>query len=508
MLRVKLIFLLIIFSGEVASSQQIYFNNRYPFESYNWNSSLSIVECDSSFITSGGCGDSLNYFWNKILFRKIDKSGEVEKIEICGDTIARHYSGYPGSLHKKNDNYIYLAGAKQYYDPIVFNSGYLMALTNDLDTMWTKEFFGDVSYPIDSSCHFNDMDVCENGDLIFTGELYIYHLPSKTILLRSDSLGNQRWIKYFGSVGINSGYSVVETSDHGFAIGCYQFDPENNNSGDPLIIKTDSLGVKQWEKNIGGPFPDNAAMLSISSDSSIVVGTMYSDSIGGTDPYSRVHIIKVSEDGTILWDKKYGDSKVKYNHLRNIRCLDDGNIIACGDRTNDPPHRSGWMMKLASNGDSLWFRYHDLIHGQNSLNYLYDFVHTEDEDFIACGYVIPIAPDTGYNDAWIIRLDSFGCDTPGCQTVNIVEVPDNSYNSLKIFPNPANTEIQIDLPILPNVGSSLLIYDLFGRKQDEVYIPRNQYQARIDISQYSPGVYIAVLKDENKILGRGKFIKR
>lgn len=80
---------------------------------------------------------------------------------------------------------------------------------------------------------------------------------------------------------------------------------------------------------------------------------------------------------------------------------------------------------------------------------------------------------------------------------------------LGVYPNPASNEIQIDIRYsIIDTRYSIFIYDLFGRKQDEVNISRNQNQLRIDISQFPSGVYIAVLKDESKVLERGKFIKR
>jgi hypothetical protein len=52
------------------------------------------------------------------------------------------------------------------------------------------------------------------------------------------------------------------------------------------------------------------------------------------------------------------------------------------------------------------------------------------------------------------------------------------------------------------------IFDIFGRKQNEIIIPKGQNQTRVDVSAYPSGVYIVVLKDDSGIVSRGKFVKR
>jgi hypothetical protein len=118
-------------------------------------------------------------------------------------------------------------------------------------------------------------------------------------------------------------------------------------------------------------------------------------------------------------------------------------------------------------------------------------------------------PDTGTQDAWVIKLDSMGCDTPGCALGTGIEHPWNPVpdsRSLLIFPNPADQYINIRYPIL-DTRYSLFIYDLFGRKQDEIIIPKGQQELRIDISAYPAGIYVAVVKDEKGTVARGKLVK-
>ncbi|MCD4723467.1 MAG: T9SS type A sorting domain-containing protein [Bacteroidales bacterium] len=52
----------------------------------------------------------------------------------------------------------------------------------------------------------------------------------------------------------------------------------------------------------------------------------------------------------------------------------------------------------------------------------------------------------------------------------------------------------------------MLIYDIWGRQQEEMQIPKGQEQVKIDVSTYPAGIYFAVLRNEKEILGRRKFV--
>ena len=78
----------------------------------------------------------------------------------------------------------------------------------------------------------------------------------------------------------------------------------------------------------------------------------------------------------------------------------------------------------------------------------------------------------------------------------------NDINSVSIFPNPAETFINIDLKEDVNVND-ILIIDLMGK---EVYKSKSITSSRIDVSFLEEGNYIIVV---NSNLGKqvGKFVK-
>jgi hypothetical protein len=411
------------------------------------------------------------------------------------------------------NNEHYLAGSKNYYSPTNHDVGMVMKMNHDWDTIWIKEYSMNLDDYPDTSTLINQMAICNNGDLVLVGNTSRPDIGSNTLLMRIDTAGEVLWIKTYtySRHTMIDGYSVIQTSDNGFAIGGDWYMPGTYALGDPIIIKTDSMGNREWLINLGGWYEDYVAMLCRSADGNILMGTTIADTAVGNSPISRINVVKLDNEGNIIWNKKYGPSSLD-NFLENIRCLEDGNIICTGSVLKHPPWNSGWILKLDSNGDSLWYRLYNYFSGDGSLNNLYDIIPTYDSGFFACGGLFPIPPDTGIQSAWGLKLDSFGCEWEGCDTT--VEVKEHGgletwgHGELYLWPNPTKTIVNCQLSNVDCRGDcSLVIYDIFGREVMKTSIIRQTSTLSINISSLRSGLYIASCRDKHKRLFVGKFIK-
>ncbi len=509
LIRIGVYILGILLVGSNLCSQQVYFNNRYHLSNSDaFCSATSVLQYNDKYYITGATEDTIDQNWRWVFFSQLSDTGLLEVTKYIGNNENYFYPARPGSFYV-HQNSLFFAGNKAYFSPYHV-AGLLVKLTPDLDTIWTSEYLAEKSLPYDSSQIINNMGVCTDNGFVFTGELYFGQQPSQVALLKVDSLGSQKFIKYFGVTGLNAGYSVIQTSDGGYAIGGFWYIPGSSvYTGDPIVIKTDSLGNKEWEKNLGGQYLDGTAWLSLNTQGNIIVACDIADSMLGDDqPFNRTYVSEIDNNGNIIWNNIIGQSVV-YNFLKHIRCLDDGSIILCGTVLTDFPHMTGWVLKLSDVGDSLWYRQYDYLAGYASENNLFDIIPTGDNGYLACGFVLPRPPDTGTKDIWLLKLDSMGCDTPGCDpSVGISPVwhhaPDPQH--LHIFPNPATSIVTVR-PSFFVARSSVFIYDIYGRKQDEIIISKGQEQTRIDVLSYPDGVYIVVLKDQNKVVARGKFVK-
>ncbi len=95
------------------------------------------------------------------------------------------------------------------------------------------------------------------------------------------------------------------------------------------------------------------------------------------------------------------------------------------------------------------------------------------------------------------------------------EHEDAENQDVVIYPNPATNRINCQLSTVNfqsfdklRTSCEIWIYDMFAGIADVIEVPKGQQEIQIDVSDYTPGIYIAVVKTEKEILGKEKFIKQ
>jgi hypothetical protein len=349
-------------------------------------------------------------------------------------------------------------------------------------------------------------------------------------LLKTDSLGNELW-RTIQSIGLaDRGWSIIQTPDSGYVIGGYHYNPAAYHSGDPLIVKFNKNGTFLWSRNPGGPYQDGKAMVCLNNDSTFTVLTAIADSIYINDfDYTRICVIKYSQDGVELWGEKYGES-IGGNFVFNIKSMPDGGYICCGTQRepgNYDVYRFGWLLRLNSNGDSIWFRkytYSDVL--PYYYNSIMDVSPAYDGGFIATGEVWDDNPPYSLQKIWVLKVDSIGCDTAGCDTTVGIEEEHGGmeawgHGGLQIWPNPARDQIHVRFN-MDSLSASwrngrfykdlgLEIYDIFGRKIADILSSPQVGGGReggwtMDVSAFPPGIYLAVLREGQSVQASAKFV--
>jgi hypothetical protein len=83
-------------------------------------------------------------------------------------------------------------------------------------------------------------------------------------------------------------------------------------------------------------------------------------------------------------------------------------------------------------------------------------------------------------------------------------IPVQATRYIKFYPNPATTFINIELQKSMGKNASFQVFNFLGKKVVDLQDPGTR--TRIDLSNYSRGIYIYQLKDQNgKIIESGKF---
>jgi hypothetical protein len=495
----------------LVSAQTYYFNNRYELTPYHsWDFASTIIQKPEKYVIYGESGG--NFGWRTIVLKQLDLNGIEVETTIIGDTLSEWSIGYPGSLLKSPHGTYFSTGFhRNYTTNWVHDRGLLIKFDENYDTLWTREY-GEKASPFDTSYILRNICFSGSKDIVMTGSWGVYStgiMNPKVYLLKTDTSGNKLWEHVYTNLpGDVQGYSVISTTDGGYAIGAFQYYhvPPSDETGDPLVIKTDSLGNFEWVKNLGGEFSDSHDMLALSTDGNILAYCTYAVlNNPGSDSYKSPQVTKLENNGSIIWEKRYLKPK-HFTYPGNLHVDNDGSIILCGKTMISYPRNTGWMMKLSSEGDSLWYRQFDLMTGSESEHMLYDVIPTNDNGYIACGYVNPVLPDTGTQDVWVVKVDSLGCENLNFCWVSVKELPVvPKWGELITFPSPAEQAFTVQFQELIK-KSTIQFVDVMGRKVEEIHIAPFASTESVNCSHWPPGIYFAQLLSDGKVVAKGKLL--
>ncbi|MFI5206101.1 MAG: T9SS C-terminal target domain-containing protein, partial [Candidatus Paceibacterales bacterium] len=137
-------------------------------------------------------------------------------------------------------------------------------------------------------------------------------------IVKIDSLGNKQWDKDFGGANDENLSSLQQTKDGGYILGGWS---SSGISGDKTqaswgntdfwMVKIDSSGNKQWDKDFGGTDADGIRSLQQTGDGGYILGGFSWSGIGGDKSQASwgtvdYWILKTDALGNKQWDKDFG----------------------------------------------------------------------------------------------------------------------------------------------------------------------------------------------------------
>jgi hypothetical protein len=288
--------------------------------------SRGIVQIDNYYYCPLNTFDSNNYYQSFIL-TKLDLTGNITVQNMLQIPNTDLYPGYVGGVIKKtkNSDLIFAYHAYDFFNNIGYSS--FIKFDTTLKILWKKDYTTEYIYTMIMNCNLTD----DNGYILSgsvkpaEGEYYDF------LLLKTDSLGNEQWHQTYGTEWSEHGQNVIQTPDGGYLIGGFYWKPGWDHSLDAMVIKTDSLGNEQWTKYFGNPnIDDDMAFVALADDGNYLVATAYGEEITTSDTRkSRIHILKIDLNGEIILDKKIGD-KLRSCFIRNFKKDSDNNLICNG----------------------------------------------------------------------------------------------------------------------------------------------------------------------------------
>ena len=313
-------------------------------------------------------------------------------------------------------------------------------------------------------------------------------------LMKLDSNGNKVWHKTYtqNNVSFENPTSIIELPDGSFFLFGY-----STISGIMkwFLVKTNNDGNLLWEK-VYNEYPRQAGTdIEIVEQSKILLAGSYNSMQNGSG-VSKGCVMMVDTTGNKIWSKAFGG--IENAGFTNIS-IDSikKRILLTGSNGNlDSLKRSqGWLLAISNNGDSLYER----LFNPNKIwsEHIYSINKTSNA-FLMSGFGVDPNDTIVNQDAWLLKVDSFGCLTPGCQLVGINNIP-FSREEIKIYPNPANDKIQFNHS---NKIISYRIADYTGK----LILAGNYLDSGINVEQLPPGSYIVQVLLEGKVQAFGKLI--
>lgn len=247
--------------------------------------------------------------------------------------------------------------------------------------------------------------------------------------VKVDEDGAKQWDKTFGGSDDEYPRDAVQTRDGGYLFaGCsasgISGDRTEASRGyeDYWIVRTDTNGVKRWDKRYGSASSDYLFSIQQTADGQFILcggsgGWASGDKSSSSFGYEDFWLVKVDTNGTKLWDRTIGGDGVdRPQALQQTR--DGGYILAGFSSSGTNAHKSQpcrgaydyWIYKTDTNGYRQW----DKTFGGMGDDELACLDQTRDGGYILGGFTsttndgdVSELPRGGL-DYWVVKVDSNG----------------------------------------------------------------------------------------------------
>jgi hypothetical protein len=231
-----------------------------------------------------------------------------------------------------------------YYSPSNPHGGFLAALTEDGDTLFTR-ILGDSGIT-------DVFQVCaiDSATFTFSGSSYRLGFGTRIVVGKMSLLGQLEWLHHYDNLNAWIGFDLVydEGSQQLVIVGGKPF---SGSTQDAVIFKTDINGDTLWSRAFGGGSCEHFESVIRSCDGGYVAAGIDCAANAGA---FRVILAKVTADGDSLWANYLGPDPRSWAH---DMCLtpDCGFLIVGEYDTNDQDSQV-LAIKTDSLGNEIWTR--------------------------------------------------------------------------------------------------------------------------------------------------------
>ncbi|MBK9196710.1 MAG: T9SS type A sorting domain-containing protein [Flavobacteriales bacterium] len=317
-------------------------------------------------------------------------------------------------------------------------------------------------------------------------------------VLKLDSAGGIVWQQVLGSSAAEWMVGVMQTSAgdyvvHGLTQGNDVDVVGNHGNMDGWVARLETSGALVWQRPLGGSAMDWAWSIAETSDQGFIVGCQsesndgdVSQSIGGGDAW----VVKLDASGVLLWDKSLGGTT--YDGIASIQVVPNGGFVFVGytysingDVVGNHGGGDAWVVKLNSFGTLEWQK----PMGGSLLDQGVSIHPTADGGFLvgvrAESSDGDVSTAMGGEDFWAVKLNAAG-----------VGVDERQMNRFMLFPNPATEDLSVRCTETTN--AELIIIDAAGRNVLATTVRGRE--CSVDLRGLSAGVYSVTLLSGSDVM--------
>lgn len=160
----------------------------------------------------------------------------------------------------------------------------------------------------------------------------------------------QGWEKTFGGNAEDQGFSIIQTTDHGFlAVGWSESFGEDNDP-DVYVVRTDVDGTLLWDKIFDEGLAGRAYSVIETSDKGFLIAGEIVNTLGEE---SIIYLLKITEEGKKEWSKSYGDVQVSAE-AHDLCELPGGGFALTGKINAENGEDDIIVVRVDGQGEEIW----------------------------------------------------------------------------------------------------------------------------------------------------------
>ncbi len=475
---------------------------------------------DSCFYVIGNFTDTVSPVTSGVLISKISINGNLELFKIFNNpgTDVDFENTY-SDLLATSDGYLLTAGG--FYDT---TSNAQIRIFNTMgDTVLTKSFRS-ILYPEHLYLVVFGIQRSGNGDyavLIGYETNENPHDADISLLILDSMFQIKAYTSYANSTKYELSRSLNLDNDGGYIIGAVRTNAgqvDMNFTSRTLIIKTDSLGVEQWQYlSPGNKLQDEAKAMIKTPDGGLVVasgigGEYWNNPANPHELYWDALIFKLDANRNEEWRRLLrGYTPTGQTALTEIVAAPDGSgYVACGITTDSIPgkwpYHDSWLVKVSPEGDSIWARHYAWFDGEFVAPDAWDMKATPDSGYVVVGYSLNVGQHV---PGWIMKVDKYGCLIPGCNANDGTGTTTEEDTAVKlaIYPNPTSDLLNFQLQTTNPVSDAVFrIINAEGKMIKEIKTAYSQATFSVPVRDWAAGTYFIQCFQDNLLLATNKFI--